>query len=150
MTKKGSHLILTTEESHINRFIANSENMTLLSLSYDFRNNNKGRRFSEIHKKRIADSQRNEKGHNWKGNLVGNNGLHAWIKRYKIKPNSCEKCNTLTNRLDCCNISGVYKRDINDFKWLCRRCHMNEDGRLDKLKQNKRRIYELRLLKKDK
>jgi hypothetical protein len=25
---------------------------------------------------------------------------------------------------------GEYKREINDFKWLCRRCHMKDDGRI--------------------
>ena len=42
----------------------------------------------------------------------------------------CEKCGKITAKLDLANISGCYKRDIGDFRWLCRRCHMTEDGRL--------------------
>ena len=40
---------------------------------------------------------------------------------------------------DCANISGEYHRDVDDFEWLCRRCHMVKDGRLEKLiRWNKR------------
>jgi len=35
---------------------------------------------------------------------------------------------------DVANISGKYKRDIKDFEWLCRLCHMTKDGRLEALK----------------
>lgn len=68
----------------------------------------------------------------WKGNKVGNDGLHHWIRRNKLKPNFCENCKKVT-RLDLANISQKYKRDINDFEWLCRKCHMTKDGRLKRL-----------------
>jgi hypothetical protein len=45
----------------------------------------------------------------------------------------CEKCGKVTNKLDCANISGEYKRDISDYRWICRHCHMEEDGRLEAL-----------------
>lgn len=56
-------------------------------------------------------------------------GLHEWVRRNKAKPKECEECKD-SKPYDLANISGEYKRDINDFRWLCRRCHMNEDGRL--------------------
>lgn len=47
----------------------------------------------------------------------------------KPKPDLCEECKEIPP-VDVANISGKYKRDINDFKWVCRRCHMKSDGRI--------------------
>ena len=33
-----------------------------------------------------------EKNHQWKGDKVGYNQLHAWVKRRLPKPQFCEKC----------------------------------------------------------
>jgi hypothetical protein len=75
----------------------------------------------------------------WKGDNVGYEGVHGWIRQRKIKPKLCQKCNEKTP-YDLANISGKYKRDINDFEWLCRRCHMLSDNRLTNLiKMNKQR-----------
>ena len=72
--------------------------------------------------------------YNWKGNKVGYSRLHTWIRTHKPKPECCEDCG-IKEPYDVANISGEYKRDINDFKWLCRKCHQKSDGRLDKLKK---------------
>jgi hypothetical protein len=72
---------------------------------------------------------KNEGNHQWKGNQVGYGALHGWIRRRKEKTNLCELCNKRPPK-DLANISGQYKRDINDYKWICRRCHMKEDGRM--------------------
>jgi hypothetical protein len=69
-----------------------------------------------------------EKNPQWKGNEVGYYALHDWIRRRKIKPELCEDCKN-EPPYDLANISGKYLRDINDYKWVCRRCHMLEDGR---------------------
>jgi hypothetical protein len=68
----------------------------------------------------------------WKGDLVGFGGLHTWVRNHKPKPELCECCQK-QEPYDVANISGEYKRDINDFQWLCRKCHMANDGRLTKL-----------------
>lgn len=68
----------------------------------------------------------------WKGDNVGYISLHEWIKKHKPKPEFCEKCK-INKPYDLANISGKYKRDVNDFRWLCRKCHMKEDGRLKNL-----------------
>ena len=69
---------------------------------------------------------------NWKGDNVGYLSLHQWVQRRKPKPAFCEKCN-LVKPYDLANISGEYKRDVNDYEWICRKCHMVSDGRLDKI-----------------
>src|SRR3990167_4532281 len=74
----------------------------------------------------------------WKGDKVGYFALHNWIKEHKKKINYCEDCKQ-KKPLDLCNISQKYKRDINDFEWLCRRCHMKKDGRLKQFILNIRR-----------
>jgi hypothetical protein len=70
----------------------------------------------------------------WKGDKISSNPLHGWVRRHKPKPLFCENCKK-KEPYDLANISGKYKRDINDFKWLCRRCHMEEDGRLEKVRE---------------
>ena len=63
---------------------------------------------------------------NWKGKEVGYWGLHMWIRRHKSKLENCEKCNK-KGYLHLANISKEYKRDINDYKWLCVSCHAKYD-----------------------
>lgn len=62
----------------------------------------------------------------WKGDDVGVSALHEWIKRRLIKSDFCQKCNK-NKAYYLTNISGQYKRDLNDWIWLCRRCHMEND-----------------------
>jgi hypothetical protein len=95
-------------------------------------------RFSDIKSgswcpKCYCESIRNEGNNNWSGNNVTKDGIHDWIQRHKTKSKLCEKCKQKPP-YDLANISGKYKRDINDFEWLCRKCHMKSDGGLDKLK----------------
>jgi len=74
----------------------------------------------------------------WKGDEVSYVTLHQWVKRWKQKPEFCEICNKKPPH-DLHNISGEYKRDVNDFEWLCNKCHQIKDGRYDK---NKKRMKE--------
>jgi hypothetical protein len=62
----------------------------------------------------------------WKGDNVQYRALHAWLERNKLPINYCEKCNK-TKKLCLSNISGLYKRDINDYEWLCYSCHNKKD-----------------------
>jgi hypothetical protein len=88
----------------------------------------------------------------WFGEDVGYHGIHSWGRRNKLKTELCENCLEYPP-YDLANISGEYKRDVDDYKWLCRKCHMKEDGRLDKLKKAKRKsklteyqVMEIKLL----
>ena len=62
----------------------------------------------------------------WKEVGVSKSALHVWVRRHKVKPELCVHCN-IKKPYDLANISGEYKRDINDFLWLCRGCHMKYD-----------------------
>ena len=65
----------------------------------------------------------------WKGNHVGYTALHNWIKRRFPKPELCSNCNS-RKAIDLANISQEYKRDVFDWEWLCRKCHMEKDDRI--------------------
>jgi hypothetical protein len=99
---------------------------------------NKKHNISEEGRKKLSERMLNEKNPVWKGNEVNKeDALHDWVRRRKLKPEVCEECKKVPP-YDLANISGQYKRDINDFKWLCRKCHLIEDGRLfNNLKQFK-------------
>jgi hypothetical protein len=64
----------------------------------------------------------------WKGNKVGYGAIHDYIKRRFPRPTHCSKCIKI-GKVDLANVSGKYKRDLSDWKWLCRSCHMRSDGR---------------------
>lgn len=105
------------------------------------RNNisNRGRKEIKITtkwRKNMSKSKLGEKNPMWKGNDVGYAKLHEWIRNHKLKPKLCEYCNK-NKSYEVANISGKYKRDINDFEWLCRSCHMKKDGRLKKFNENR-------------
>lgn len=76
---------------------------------------------------------------NWKGDQVGLVALHSWAKRWLSKPECCQHCGE-KNPLDLANKSQEYKRDLSDWLWLCRRCHMFQDGRMEKLSYYKRKL----------
>jgi len=77
-------------------------------------------------KKQIREKHLGKNHPLWKGNKVSYSALHNWLKREKLKPKRCENCKR-EKKLDLANISKEYKRDINDYKWLCRSCHKNFD-----------------------
>ena len=54
--------------------------------------------------------------------------IHNWVRTRLLKPKFCQICNVVYPR-DLANISGEYKRDLSDWQWLCRNCHMTSDGR---------------------
>ncbi len=71
--------------------------------------------------------KRGEEHLNWKGNEVKYSGLHKWVREHKQKPERCKKCKMVNSKLDLANISGEYKRDIKDYEYLCRGCHIEKD-----------------------
>ena len=80
--------------------------------------------------KKTSEKHLNKNNINWKGDKVGYHSLHEWITTHKKKSEKCEECKQ-EKKLELANISGEYKRDINDYRWLCRKCHMIYDNRLN-------------------
>lgn len=64
----------------------------------------------------------------WKGDKVRYGGLHDWVRRRLGKPIICNfEDITCKGVMDWTNISGEYKRDVNDFISLCRSHHRRFD-----------------------
>lgn len=82
-----------------------------------------------------TNTRRGENHPFWSGDNVGYFGVHIWAKKYLIKPQTCRDCNQV-KPLDLANISQEYKRDLSDWEWLCRKCHMLKDGRYEKYSKN--------------
>src|SRR3990167_4132737 len=87
-----------------------------------------GFRHTEETKKKISLNSAVKKGEKnplWKGNQIGYSGLHSWLINNFGKATHCS--NNITHKAkkyDWANISRKYKRDIHDFKQLCRKCHI--------------------------
>lgn len=64
----------------------------------------------------------------WKGDDVGYAGVHTWVYKILGKPRKCERClNTQKKVYHWSNISGEYKRELNDWQRLCVSCHSKFD-----------------------
>lgn len=66
-------------------------------------------------------------------------GLHGWIRRHKTRTGTCQKCGAKPPRrngrngstragTEFANISGEYRRDVDDYIELCNSCHQKMDG----------------------
>jgi len=79
--------------------------------------------------------KRGERGGGWKGDAVGKDALHSYIRKLLPKTDVCQHCKKVPP-IDLANKSNEYKRDVSDWEWLCRKCHMKSDGRLEKFLQH--------------
>lgn len=86
----------------------------------------------------LSTSKIGEKNGSWKGKKVGRIALHEYVRNRFPKPKKCTDCKKKKAYLDLANISQKYKREISDWEWLCRKCHMKKDGRLKKFINRKR------------
>lgn len=79
-----------------------------------------GNRFIQYH-----HLKEGEQHHSWKGNDVGYTALHLWVSKHKVRSGVCEPCGARPagKGTEFANISGEYKRDIEDYIELCCSCH---------------------------
>lgn len=99
-----------------------------------------GKKLSEETCRRMSESHVAKYGKEnpcWKGEHVGYSGLHGWVRKYKHKPELCAMCGRKPP-YDVANISGLYKRDLDDFKWICRGCHAKSDCRIKNFKDKRK------------
>lgn len=98
-----------------------------------------GERMKKIHlgqtrsiewRKNLSNSKLGIKNPKWKGDSVGLEALHIWVTKRFPKTEKCQMCKKV-KPYDLANISQKYKRDTSDWEWLCRKCHMIKDGRLN-------------------
>ena len=94
-----------------------------------------GKHTSEKQKATVR-ARKGELNQNWKGDDVGYDALHDWLKRWHGVANKCEniKCESLykekvrkVSPFAWANITGEYKRGIENWKQLCIFCHNRFD-----------------------
>lgn len=68
----------------------------------------------------------NEKNCKWKGELVGYQNLHVWLKRHLSKKSECILCGK-EGKTHWANVSHKYLRSFSDFVELCPKCHSMYD-----------------------
>ena len=71
--------------------------------------------------------QWNEKNISWAGDNVSRNALHVYIRRRLRKPVLCPLC-LISPPMDLSNKTGVYRRGLENWWYLCRKCHQSYDG----------------------
>ena len=82
----------------------------------------------------------------WKGDNVSLRSLHQYVRYHKKEPEGCEICGKTGATLDLANISQHYRRDLKDWEYICRKCHMTKDGRSERLTEYCRKyVYPKRL-----
>ena len=101
---------------------------------------NKGRKQTSEHVEKRVSSYRGkerpfnfqkhggENHWNWKGESVSYWALHKYITFHRGRPKMCEICKkTDAKQYDWANKSHEYKRDLEDWIRLCRKCHIAYD-----------------------
>ena len=97
---------------------------------YINRHERRGKPRPEETRRKISKSSKGryvgEKGNNWKGDKVGYVGLHLRVRKYLPKPEFCQICKKNPSQ-ELSNISRKYIFDLNDWQWLCKKCHRTID-----------------------
>lgn len=80
---------------------------------------NKGRKYPQLRGKNNCQ---------WKADDVSYRSLHKWVRNHKDANNGCSFCGVKDlNRFHMANISGEYRRDVDDYIELCPKCHKKFD-----------------------
>ena len=81
----------------------------------------KKRMLTEEHKMKISKLR--------KGKFISNSytAIHYWIREYGPKKDECEICGNRNIYLEWANKNHDYKRDLNDWMFICRSCHKKYD-----------------------
>ncbi len=74
--------------------------------------------------------------YNWKGDSARYFGIHSWVRKYAdLDMSKCSECGEIGKywknkrwSIEYANISGEYKRELTDWRPLCRKCHRKFDN----------------------
>lgn len=79
-------------------------------------------------------SKKDESSPSWKGQGVSYGRLHVWIRQQMGDPGECVYCAEPNKKsrdgrsyLHWANVSGEYKRELDDWIPLCPSCHLKYD-----------------------
>jgi hypothetical protein len=99
----------------------------------------KGTKWTEERKNSQSFARSDEKSPRWKGEDVGYNGLHIWIRKVLGKAKKCSKCGKegTGREIHWANKDHLYKREPSEFMELCLQCHATYDKENNLRKHNK-------------
>jgi hypothetical protein len=111
---------------------------------YITHHNQKGYKPTEETRRKTSESM---KGKN-KGNKNGMwkdspkyAALHLWVRNHLPQPEYCQECIQVPP-YDLANVTGIYNRELDNWLYLCRKCHMKSDNRLlTMINRNYRKDY---------
>ena len=91
----------------------------------------KGKKLSESTRIKMSKSRKgipmNEKNRLWKGDDVGIDALHAYVRRHFPIPELCMMCGKVPP-YDLANITDIYNREKKNWAYFCRKCHQIFDN----------------------
>lgn len=99
--------------------------------------------------KQRASTYIDENNPQWKGDNAGKVAMHNWVRKNKIKPHFCERCNERPAKELSYKYNKGWSRKPEDYQYLCYSCHKlkdngNEAKPMDKLQiQEVRKLYDL-------
>ena len=82
-----------------------------------------------IDRRRPFEINRGKFNGQWKAEDVGKKSIHQWIRSRKQKPEFCEICNKVPP-LDLMCLDHKYRRNVEDYIFACRSCHMKYDHKM--------------------
>lgn len=91
----------------------------------------KGKKHTETTKQKMKELGKGENNANWKADNISMWGLHKWLRENISKPKLCPMCKQKPPR-DMANITGFYNRDVQNWTWLCVRCHKYFDNIIER------------------
>jgi len=80
-----------------------------------------------IHQSPDTEFKAGHTPHNWKGDLVGYDALHDWVRSKLGSADRCARGDDHKPPFEWSNISYEYKRDLDDWESLCHKCHLQKD-----------------------
>jgi len=121
LTGKGGHKALFCSKSCANKYNQNGKETR-------FKKGNTS--FLSLHPE---NASRNDNHFAWKGEKVSYRGLHQWVIREKGYADTCSDCGRYSSNhrdIQWANIDHKYRRNLDDFIQLCRKCHRSHDNNL--------------------
>ncbi len=130
-----------------------------LPLRFRSGHNMRGRRMSDVTRARLSDAKKGHEvtvdtrtkisqslqgrpsphrgadSKSWKGDAIDYSTLHHWLREKHPKTGVCADCGQFVGSegrgrgTDWANITGIYTRDIANYRELCRACHIRFDRR---------------------
>lgn len=75
-------------------------------------------------RRRLSEWPKGENNPIYKGNKASVASIHVWLNRNYGKAYYCSNGCLYQKLYEWANVSGVYTRNIKDYKQLCRSCHL--------------------------